>query len=540
MSERILNGDFSQGFLHWDNGVGGGDSYTLDVGRIKGSSYPENVFTKTYKIKQSFAVNDEVLTAAISIWAKWQAEAGDYNGKNIFGAVLKRPDMSEVSFLNLLKDGISGEGYLLSGFDLKPYFDQYGNYELCLTLGSNAKRDDESVSVTHPYGGWSNDGFTVYDGYNKIKVVSNPFDDSYVIANIEKHLTIDRPAETATITVKAKGVREHEICYVQVKVYLIKPDQSWETLYEGSVQTGDWETVLNNADIASHCQQVGRYTLRLYGKVRSYYESEVGWWRSEAHFDDVNLSVGWPEYTQSFGWYDNISLDMTVKKYKTVHEAIGGAESYSKFPKVSEQEIMQLSEAYNKLVKVKRFLEGVRLSETYEITAARNKEITEIVQLVESFFTKASFKRSKQESVVLAEMYEILKGGKKEVKELLGVSEDYSFLLRRAVSEIVELTESFNKKVSVSKSDIIRLAEDWSAKGLFHHAESEIVKLAESYVYFKGFMREAAEAAKLKESLQAKRTHGNVETTYYIDLPTEWDGISPATTKWIKSKVERN
>jgi len=396
-------------------------------------------------------------------------------------------------------------------------------------MGNFIQNGDFSSGFDYWHNGVGEDPYVLDVG--KIKGSSYSASAILKVYNIAQSFSLNEEVIAGKITVWCKWVASGGNIsdgYNQFVVELHKPDTSKVTLLDTTKTAENGEGyLLNNYDIKAHFTQYGTYWLYLTLKTVS----------SMGDNPDPPPLFG---YGVSYGWYDNINVNIGVKKYKTVHEAIGGAESYSKFLGVSEQEIMQLSEAYNKLVKVKRFLEGVKLSETYEITASFNKEIAEVVQLVESFSTKASFKRSEQESVVLAEMYEILAGKKKEVKELLAVSEAYSFLLRRAISEVIKLAESFNKKVSVSKSEVIRLAEDWFIKGYFHYSESEIVKLAESYTYIRGKTGEATEIAKLKESIQAKRTHGNVETTYYIDLPTQWDEIAPATTKWIKSKVERN
>ena len=42
----------------------------------------------------------------------------------------------------------------------------------------------------------------------------------------------------------------------------------------------------------------------------------------------------------------------------------------------------------------------------------------------------------------------------------------------------------------------------------------------------------------MSEALQAKRTQGNLETTYILEDLTQWTEISRVETPWIKKKIE--
>ena len=141
MSEKILNGDFSSGFDNWDNGVGGGNAFTLDSGKAKGSSDDDSVSELIYKIRQQFEANDEAIVAKISAWGQWEALTGDVDGYNKFIMELKKPDTSMVELLNVTKTGLTGSGLFLDEVDIKSNFDQYGNYELWLTLKTKSKRE---------------------------------------------------------------------------------------------------------------------------------------------------------------------------------------------------------------------------------------------------------------------------------------------------------------------------------------------------------------------------------------------------------------
>jgi len=342
MSERILNGDFSEGILYWDNGVGGGRAYFIGLEKAFGTSDPDSVDVWTYKMCQQFSSNDEILTATITVWAAWEAYPDDRDGWNQFIVELEKPDSSKATLVDTIKTAVIGSGNILDGTNIKSSMTQYGNYKLWLTLVTKSARS----------------------------------------------------------------------------------------------RLGDPPIII----------------------------------------------------TQSQGWYDNISIDMTVKKYKAVLEAIGGAEAYDKTwtPHI---------EYFYKAV-----LEAIRLVESYETKLGKTKVVQELIQLLESYSTKVKFIRGGAESIALAEIYDILAGFKREFKETVGVSEAYS------------------KKTSIHKSDIVQLTELY-----------QIIRRK-----FKSILEKIA----LYEIFQAKRIHGNLETTYYPGLPTEWDGITPATTKWIKSKVE--
>lgn len=274
---KILNGDFSDEFNHWDNGVEEGDAFYINLERAQAASAFMDTDPVTYKMKQDFSINDEVVTAKLTIWGGWYSFSGIVDGYIRFKVELEKPDTSKVTILDVTKTAEIGEGNILDEEDIKAHFDQYGNYKLWLTC----------IAAT---------------------------------------------------------------CYA---------------------------------------------------------------------------SPGPPAvYPRSYGAYDNINVDVVVKKYKTVHEKMGG------------------TERLNDVVAVKK-------------------------------------------------------------------------------AEIIGMVESYSTNVSPCQFS----------------SASDIMGLHESYSTIKTLYRNVAESMGLVERLQARRTHGNLVTTYTIEDLLGWDAVSPRSTSWIKTKI---
>lgn len=132
MSNFIINGDFSDGFSAWNNGVGGGSAYALDSGKARGSSWGSD--ERYYKMSQPFSLNDEPISGKATVWCKWQSYDASGNGYNRFIVNLVKPDLTSVNLLDTTKTAITGEGYLLNDYNILAHLDQYGNYALQLFL----------------------------------------------------------------------------------------------------------------------------------------------------------------------------------------------------------------------------------------------------------------------------------------------------------------------------------------------------------------------------------------------------------------------
>ena len=192
--------------------------------------------------------------------------------------------------------------------------------------------------------------------------------------------------------------------YVKFKIELEKPDTSKVTLLdETKTPPSSLGNLLDEEDITAHFDQYGNYKFWLTCEVASC--------RVDSQF-----------YT-SHGYYDNINLNVAVKKYKSVHEKIGGAERLNDVASVSKKEIIGLVESYSTEVRPMQF-------------------------------TSAS--------------------------EAIGLIEGMTRVLKPMPT---------------------------------------------------------AESISLVERIQAKRTHGNLVTTYTIEDLVGWDEVSPIVTPWIKTKI---
>lgn len=193
----------------------------------------------------------------------------------------------------------------------------------------------------------------------------------------------------------------------QFRVELEKPDTTMVTLVNTTkTAVSSSGNILSGVDIKSNMTQYGNYKLWLTLVTKS---SRTG-----------------VEYEVSMGGYDNISIDVTVKKYKTVHEILGSSGAILSEARVTKSEIIGLSEAYSTEV----------LSPSFNYETA---------------------------------------------SESVGLNESYSKILKR--------------------------------------------------------IRGVVEVVGLSESIQAKRTQGNVETTFVLEDLTQWTQISEVTTPWIKIKT---
>ncbi len=180
MSNVIQNGDFSSDFDYWDNGVGG-EAYTLDAGKARGSSSPTSAVLRVYQMLQNFNLTMAVDTGEITVWCKWLAYYGGIShGSNRFIVKLQKPDTSYVTLLDIKKTGISGNGNLLDGVDIKAHLNQAGTYWLYLRLETiSSCSENPDPPPTYSYGvsyGWYDNiaiDITYLAGTNmKIKAVS--------------------------------------------------------------------------------------------------------------------------------------------------------------------------------------------------------------------------------------------------------------------------------------------------------------------------------------------------------------------------------
>jgi hypothetical protein len=467
MPNKLLNPNFSLYTQYWENGPIN-YPFTADGDNIYGDSPAGSTDYKTFTIWQEINVVDTVIAAKVTAWRKYESVAKNYvNGVVKSKVLLQKPDTSWVELANETKTGETGWGNILDQYDVLAHFSQAGNYKLRLEteVRSACERTNEQDKIENPYGSWSNGGFTLDD--------PNCYIQSYGDSQIEKYAWIEKTIEvygtphTATLTLDAKG-SVNLYCpyqgYARFKVTLSKAYGGSWTLYDGYLSDGNWATILNNLDIKSYMSSAGTYTLTLEAWVKSGWDGDVTYYPSEAWFGNCELDVQWYsyDYYQSRGSWDDISLDITIKKYKTVVESIGTSEGTP-----------------GKKISIPK-KEDIFLAESYQTLKVKLKSVSEEAYLQESFFKK---------------IY-------KFVTEEIGLQEFYQHGLGFAVSE-----DCF---------------------------------LAEVYSWIKKILKTQTESVYLAEKLTAKKTAGNIITTYDITDLTDWQDIAPAVTAWIKEKTVMN
>ena len=467
MPNKLLNSDFSSGTDSWENGPSDYPFYWDPTYKwIRGDS-PSGPDYKVFTIQQPFNVADTVILAKLTAWRRYESVAGNF----IDGAVkarvkLQKPDSSWVTLAEETKTAQTGSGNILDQYDILTHFSQIGNYKLMLQTESRAAcdRTNQTEKIEEPYGPWANNGFTIENPNCYVKSYADSQVEKY--AKIEKQIEIYGATHTATLTLDAKGLKNLYCPYqgkAHFKVTLAKSLGGTWTLYEGGLYDGNWTTILNALDIKTYMNSAGTYTLTLESWVISGWDGGATYYQSEAWFGNCELNAQWYsyDYTVSRGFWDDIVLDINIKKYKTVVESIGASEATGKKISVPKKEDLFLAESYT----------------TFRL---RLKTVSEECFLAESYFKK---------------IYKL-------VKEEIGLQEFY----QKGIGKIV--------------------AEDCF--------------LAEAYSTRKKIIGSGSESVSLSERLSAKRTAGNIITTYEITDLTDWQDGAPTVTAWIKEKTVMN
>lgn len=293
---------------------------------------------------------------------------------------------------------------------------------------------------------------------------------------------------TAIITVWAawEAYPDSADGYNRFIVELEKPDTTIvglvDTTKTAVVGSGN---ILDGIDVKSNMAQYGSYKLWL---------------------TLVTKSAGGPlgdpprRITQSQGWYDNISIDVTIKKYKTVIDKIGSAESHFSgegFTRTTK-DIAQLSES--QFFCVKKFaLENIGLLEDYYVAGAKVISAKETFGASELYTKKPKLFRG--DSFGLMETYEIGSGHARHEHEYFKIDESLALLAGKVTAEVTQLSESY------------------------------------AYHKFKPVYL-TKEGVGFSETYSAVRIRGNLETSYTVGTPTQWSETAPVITSWIKTKVE--
>ena len=428
---RILNGDFLNGTESWENGPQDFPFYWDPTYRWICGGSPE-IDYKIFTIQQPFNIADLVILAKLTAWRRYESVAGNFIDGEVTSRVkLQKPDSSWVTLAEETKTAQTGSGNILDQYDILEHFGQQGNYKLMLQtrVRSACDRTNHQEKVEEPYGSWTNNGFTIEDP--NCYVQSYPASPIEKYAKIEKTIEIYGAAHTATLTLDAKGI-VNLYCpypgYAHFKVTLSKLYGGTWTLYDGSPTPGDWTTILNALDIKSFMTSAGTYTLTLEAWVASGWDGDVTYYQSEAWYGNCELDAQWYSYayTVSRGYWDEIVLDINIKKFKTVVESIGMEEGTTKKISVGAKEDLFLSESY----------QALRLNV--------KKTVSEEIYMAESFFKKI-YKIVKEE-LYMKEFYQA--GKSKAVAEDLFLAESFSWrkLIQKEVMESIGLSEKLTAK----------------------------------------------------------------------------------------------
>ena len=183
---KILNGNFSAGFNHWNLQL---YPFALESGMARGVSDLDSTDELTYVMTQGFAVNDEVIYAKITVWGQWHALSHDTDGYNNFIIKLRKPDSSYVTLLDTTKTAIIGSGNLLDGQDISSNFDQYGNYMIVLMLKTaSAKKWNERLGqYVYPISRGYYDNISIDIAVKKYKSVHEKMGGSETLSSHASH-----------------------------------------------------------------------------------------------------------------------------------------------------------------------------------------------------------------------------------------------------------------------------------------------------------------------------------------------------------------
>jgi hypothetical protein len=431
MPNYLVNGDFLNGVTGWTNGpVDNPFDWISQYAWIRGDSNAADSNYKKYNIQQQVSVSDEVISAKVTAWRRYECDGGNYvNGTVKSRVKLQKPDSSWVTLADETKTAQTGSGNILDNYDVLSHFYQTGNYKIFLETEDCSACDatNHVATVQNPYGPWTNNGFTIEDPNCYIKSYTNSQVEKY--AKIEKDIEILGPTHAATLTLDARGfvVTAPYPGYAHFKVTFSKVyGDSW-VLYDNYLTDGSWTTILNNVDIHTYMNSAGVYTLKLETWVVSSWDGASTYFQSEAYYGSCNLNAQWYSYAYkiSSGFWDDISLDILVKKYKTVIERIGSAESKSVDAKKQGSEGVKLVESYSYAkTSVKTVSEAIGLAESY--VRKVYKVVAEAIGFHETYFPRATLLKTIAEAIGLSESYSKIKKKPLSVVEVCGLKETIS------------------------------------------------------------------------------------------------------------------
>jgi len=390
---------------------------------------------------------------------------------------------------------------------------------------------------------------------------------------------------------------------VKARVKLQKPDSSWVTLAEETktAQTGSGN-ILDQYDILTHFSQMGNYKLMLQTESRAAcdrtnnevkVEEPYGPWANEGFtIDDPNCKVLSDPYSQT-EIYAKITKTFSIMGpayTATLTLDARGVRQNCPYPGYAHFKVT-LSKLYGgtwtlydsylydgnwttilNALDIKSYMSGLGGTYTltleswvasgwdgdatyyqseawfgncelnaqwysYAYTVSRGfwddinldilrkvfKTVVESIGTSESTGKKISI--GAKEDIFLAESYQAIRlNVKKTVMESIGLAESYFKKIYKIVKEEIGLKELSYSGIRVG----------------LNKAVTEDLFLAESYSTRKIIRAGASESIGLSEKLTAKRTAGNIITTFEITDLTDWQDRTPTVTHWIKEKTVMN
>ena len=334
MAEYILNGSFAPGLEYWNNGARGGMfDYIWDSSRISDLSWGFSVAERECYIDQGFAVWGEAIQGLLSVWRYHFSSTGNQsNGRVVNRVILRKPSLVEVEIASEDTTGDTASGWLLHNEDIKSLLTEEGNYQIVLeTLAYTAfNRDIYDVAVTTPYvSPWNFSGWTIDNGPTLELTTGYPIQNEEASATYD--FTIVGVPQTATLTLDGFGESfngEVSNGWAMLVVTVGKYGGYSRDVYHAYLYDGAWHTILNNENIIDIVSGPGNYYITLAAYARSGWNGYEPALASTVAFGSCSLAVHSHDdlYTQSEGQWDDVSLDILLKKTKVVSESFDAAE----------------------------------------------------------------------------------------------------------------------------------------------------------------------------------------------------------------------
>jgi hypothetical protein len=358
--------------------------------------------------------------------------------------------------------------------------------------------------------GWTNDG----SGYSPYILDGHTIkgEDS---SGIEKKYQINQPftlvdlAISGTIKVWAKWACPHGYC--RFNIFIGKPDQTWHQVcnYIYTDDSGEGY-ILNNDDILSFLDQQGTYQLIL----RLYVWADQSW--------QNNISDG---------WYDDISILISTKLFKTMKEGFGVGNEKIKEGR-GEKEALSYQESYDtKLYIYESFSEAFGLKELAKSLFVKKTVKEGLGFGPENYDTNVS--KMHQESEAFKYLESSIKKAFTGKKEGIEFSETNNLKAKLISKESFGFNEwNILIKALYCRAEKIKFIESRIAKA--KKVKTEAISFDESYLTKTGRFWGDFEKFAFKESASARLYKGNLIVDYVFPLgqPTPWESSEGQQTDW--------